>query len=369
MMKSSRRNALAGALAGMLALLPAVSVQAKELQTVKLGFAFNVMTPMIANILIAEHLGYYREEGLKVEFIPLGPNSVVLEQLASNRIEFGTAAPSIQLPIVAKGEKLPGVDFFEFTYPFKYGLAVKPDSPITSIADLKGKTLGIGSFGLTDYPVSKAVLRLAGLDPDKDVQYLVVGPGVPGGNALQRGDVDGYFHYDTGFGAIEAAGIKLRYLPMPESVPKVGGFYLQTRPEILRDHRDWAVGLGRGVAKAEVFIRENPQAGAYVFLQMFPEAAPKGVALDAQIKAIMVPLVKRAAFFASYDKSVTKWGHISADEWEQEASFLGVADKVKDPSPLFTNALIDDINNFDAEKIRKQAREYKVPVKDSSASR
>lgn len=348
------------ALAG---LIVASEARAQEpLQKIRLGFASKVVTPMIANIFIPEKLGYYREEGLTLEFIPLGPNPVVLEQLASKRIEFGTGAPSFQIPIVAKGNNLPTINFFEFAYPFKYALAVNPSSPIRSFSELPGKTVGIGSFGLTDFPVIKTVLKAGGLDPDKDVTIMAVGEGVPGGQALQRGAIDAYFHYDTGFGSIEAAGIELRYVPLPPNVPMIGGFYLQARRETLAEHREWAVGVGRAVAKAQIFIRENPEAAAYVFLQMFPEAAPKGVPLKQQIKAVMAPMVKRSRLFVSYDKSITKSGYIKPQEWEEEIQFLGVKDKIKDVSDFFTNALIDDINAFDPEKIRKQAREFKIPA-------
>jgi NitT/TauT family transport system substrate-binding protein len=190
---------------------------------------------------------------------------------------------------------------------------------------------------------------------------ITVGEGVVGGQALERHAVDALFSYDTQFGQVEAVGIKLAYVPLPPNVPDVGSLYLSARPETLKDHRNWAVGIGRGVAKAEVFIRENPRAAAYIFLKMFPEAAPRATTLDKQIAAIMVPIEKRNKFFSSYDPSVRKWGQLSAKEFEAEAEFLGLSNKIKDVSPLFTNSLINDINNFDVEKIREQAREFKIP--------
>jgi NitT/TauT family transport system substrate-binding protein len=339
----------------------ALQAQGEELQKLKLGFGTKVQSPMIANILIPEFLGYYREEGLTLEFLPLGPNSVVMEQIASKRIDFATAVPYVQLPVVARGEKLPTVNFFEFTYPFKYALAVGPDSKINSFADLKGKTVGVSSFGLTDFAVLKQILTRNNIDPNKDVNLLAVGEGVPGGQALQRGAIDALFNYDTQFGQIEAVGIKLRYVKLPDNVPHVGGLYITARPETLREHRNWSVGIGRAVAKAEVFIRENPRAAAYAFLQMFPEAAPKASTLDQQLNAIMLPIVKRQEFFSSYDKSVTKWGQLSAAEFKEEVDFMGLSDKINDTSQFFTNDLIGEINDFDAEKIRKQAREFAIP--------
>ena len=75
----------------------------------------------------------------------------------------------------------------------------------------------------------------------------------------------------------------------------------------------------------------------------------------------MTPIVKRQPFFSSYDKSVKKWRQLSAEEFREEIDFMGLGDKITDPTQFFTNDLISEINDFDAEKIRKQAREFKIP--------
>jgi NitT/TauT family transport system substrate-binding protein len=337
------------------------SVAAQELQKLKLGFGTKIVSPMIANILIPEYLGYYKQEGLTLEFFPLGPNTVVMEQIASKRIDFATGVPTVQLPVVARGETLPTLNFYEFTYPFKYGLATNPDSKIQSFADLKGRTLGVSSLGLTDYPIFKLILKRNGIDPDKDVNIIAVGEGIVGGQALRRGAVEALFSYDTQFGAVEAVGIPLRYIKLPDNVPHIGGFYLTTRRETLKEHRNWAVGIGRAVAKAQVFIRENADAAAYAYLQMFPESAPKASTLEQQISAIKIPIVKRQQFFSSYDPKIKRWGEMSAAEFKEEVEFMGLGDKIKDVSGLFTNDLINEINAFDQDKIKTEARNFKIP--------
>ena len=356
-----RRAVLAGA-AATAALASRARAQPKP-DKVRFGFATKSVSPIVGNIIIPERLGYYAREGLTVECIPLGSNQAVLAAIDAKRVEFGVGVPSFQLPMVAKGDKLPGVNFYEYTYPFKWGMAVKPDSPVKSLADLRGKRIGVSGFGLSEYPVGRAVMTLAGFNAEKDVSWLAVGEGVPAGQALERGDIDGLFFFDTGFGAIEAAGIKLRYLDMPPNVPKTGGLYLSAAKDTLTQHRAWAVGLARGTAKASVFIRANPEAAAFSFLQMFPEAGPKATSLADQVKAIMVPIVKRMPLFASYDTSVTQWGRISPAEWKEEAAFLGLEGKVGDTSAYWTNDLIDEINQFDAKAIEAEAKAFKLPYK------
>ncbi|MGH7095244.1 MAG: ABC transporter substrate-binding protein, partial [Stellaceae bacterium] len=251
----TRRSLLAAT-----ALAPIAARARTDLQKIRFGFAAKAISPIIINILIPERLGYYREEGLTVDAIPLGSDAAVMGSLQEKRIEFGPTIATYEIPIVARGGKLPLIDFYEFTYPFKWALAVKPDSPAKTLTDLKGKRIGVSSFGMADFPVGSEVFQLAGIDPKKDISWLAVGAGVTAGEALVRGDIDALFYFDTGFGTIEAAGIKLRYLRLPDDVPKIGGIYLAATRKLLADRRAWAVGLARGVAKASIFILTNPEA-------------------------------------------------------------------------------------------------------------
>jgi NitT/TauT family transport system substrate-binding protein len=52
-------------------------------------------------------------------------------------------------------------------------------------------------------------------------------------------------------------------------------------------------------------------------------------------------------------------GFIHENELQREAKFLGLS-SIKDVKPLFTNDLIDEINNFDRAKIVEQAKNYKI---------
>ena len=364
---SRRRLALAAAGTGLSAMLaPARAQQPKPaLQPIVYAFATKSMSPIVANIVIPEILGYYGEEGITVNAIPLGSNATVMATLDSKRAEFGVGVPSFQLPIIAKGEKLNVINVMEHTYPSKYGLAVMPGSPFKTIEDLKGKRLGVSGLGESEYQVGRAVMRLIGLNGDTDVSWLAVGENGIAGEALRRGDVDALFYYDTGFGAIEALGIALRYIPLPANLPKVGGLYISTTPAILREHRPWVVGVARGMLKSRIFIQENPEAAAYAFLKMYPESAPKGKTVQEQVNALMAPIVKRAPLFTNYDKSGHKPGYINAEEWTDEITFAGLGSKLtpKDAEILYTNSVIDEANAFDAEKIRREAKNYPLPYK------
>ena len=227
-----------------------------------MGFGVKSVNPIVINILIGEGLGYNREEGFTLVPRPLGANANVQIALDKGDLEFGVGTPSFQLPLYAKGELPPIVNFYEYTYPYKWDVAVKPESPLRRYEDLKGKKIGVSDLGTTDYPVTRAVLRNLGIDPDKDVQWIAVGAGVSAGVALQRGVIDALAYFDTGFGQIEAAGIAMRMLPRPKDIPLIGGLFLSARADFLKANRKLAVGYARAVAKSSEFLLANPEAGA-----------------------------------------------------------------------------------------------------------
>ena len=348
--------------AAALGLLVTSGAAAQALDKVRFGFAQNAVSPIVINFIVPSFLGYYKEEGLEVEMVTLGTNAAVMASLDQKRVEFGVGVPSFQLPLAAKGEKVPGVNYYEYTYPFKWAVAVTPDSAVKSLTDLKGRTVGVSSLGVTDYPIGKALLRQVGLDPGKDVQWLAVGEGVTAGQALQRGAIAGLVYFDTGFGTIEGAGMKMRYLALPAEVPKVGGLYISATRETLDKRRRAAIGLARGVAKASFFIQNNPEAAAYIFIKMYPEAAPRGVPLAAQIKRVVIPIAKRAPLYSPLDKSITEIGRTTAAEWADELEFLDLKGKVKDPAALYTNELIAEINKFDRAKVIAEAKAFRIPA-------
>jgi NitT/TauT family transport system substrate-binding protein len=326
---------------------------------VRFAFTSKSITPANIDVLIPEYLGYFKREGLSVEPLSLGSYGAALAAVDTKRIEFVSLTPDYQLGLVARGNKLPILNFFESTYPFKYAIAVKPGSSIKSLADLKGKTIGIPTADQKQNAYS--LIKVAGLDPDKDVSWLASGEGVPSGVALQRGSIDALFAYDVIFGTLEGAGIQLTYLPLPANVPQLGGTFVGARPDFLRDQRQQAVGVARGIAKAHVFIQENPQAAAYIFTQMYPEATPKGKSIEEQVAAILATVRKRAPLYRPLNRPDAKWGSMDAKDWIDTAAVLGL--QVPDLATIYTNDLIDEINDFDAEAVKTEARKFKIPFK------
>jgi NitT/TauT family transport system substrate-binding protein len=329
----------------------------RPLRRVAFGFATKTISPLAINLTIGQELGYFQEEGLDAEFKAISAHAALLEGIKSGSLQFSVGSPTFLLPLVARGEPYPAVQFYEYTYPFKWDWAVLPESPIRDLGDLRGKRVGVASFGTVEQNIGKAMLRRRGIDPDTEVTWQAVGEGTPGHVALRRGDIDAMIYSDTGFGAWDVAGLPYRLLPRPPDVPQVGGFFIQALPSLLRDERPVAVGFARAVAKGTVFALENPDAAAKIFLKLFPENLVPSKSFEENARDARRVVERRMPLWLPPEPGM-KLGAIREREWWDEVEFLGLSGKISDVRSLYTNELIDEINAFDAEAIRAQARAY-----------
>jgi NitT/TauT family transport system substrate-binding protein len=344
-------STLAAALA-----LPSSLARAEDLKTVRFGVGLKALSAIVINCMIGEQLGFNKAEGFSLKQMALGSNNNVQVALDRGDIDVGIGVPSTFLPIVAKGEWHGAKMFYEYTYPYKWDVAVLPTSPIKTYQELKGKKIGVSSFGGTEYPVTRHVLARLGIDPDKDVAWVSVGGGLPAGLALQRGVIDALAFYDTGFGQIEAANIKLTYLPRPANLPLIGGQFLMAPEATVKNDPKLLVGVGRSIDKASRFLLANPEAGAKAFLKMVPQAAPRGASEETAVNAIVQSITRRMRIYAPPYPNA-KWGSINEQEFKTEAEMNHL--EIKDFTQLYTNALIDQINDFDLAKVQAEAVAYK----------
>jgi NitT/TauT family transport system substrate-binding protein len=190
-MEFNRRNFMLAALASG-ATYPLQS-HAHNLRPVRVGIGFKALNSGTINLYVSEELGYAAQSGLKIESAVLGTANNCLIAIDNGTCEFAVISSSFLLPLVAQGQMSSIVAFYEYTYPYKWDIVVKPNSSIKSYKDLRGKKIGVSNLGVSDYPVTRTVLRKIGIDPDKDVSWVAVGEGVTAGIALNRGDIDALY--------------------------------------------------------------------------------------------------------------------------------------------------------------------------------
>jgi len=145
-----------------------------------------VSNPNMPNLTAAtaQQNGFFKEENLEAEIIRMNPN-VAVTALATGDVDYcqlfgavvGGAIAGLPVRVVAGY-----LDNWPMT------LIAQPE--IKSLKDLKGKTLGISSFGATPDVGARLMIKQAGIDPDKEIKILALGSDAARLTALKQRVVD-----------------------------------------------------------------------------------------------------------------------------------------------------------------------------------
>lgn len=317
---------------------------------------------------IPQALGFWEDEGLEVEIKSAKGSSLGAQMVITGAADVVHAGTSVGLmQPVAQGADL--VAFYNMIIHNFQMPAVPEDSPIQTLADLKGKKLGVVGLATATIPIVKAVLEDAGLDPENDVTFVEVGYGGQAAAALwMTKQVDALAMYDSVYAAIENVDpeqYKLRILTSPLSDRISFQTALTTTRKTLEEKRDLLVKLARGNAKATIFALENPEAAVRIHWEKYPEQKPTNVDEEAALEQSVHALLARINHMRIDTMAVPRdqWGYmheVDVTTYLDMLKKLGDVDASVEADALYTNALIDEINNFDPEEIKALARDYKV---------
>jgi ABC-type nitrate/sulfonate/bicarbonate transport system substrate-binding protein len=158
--------------------------------TIKLGRQTAAEEPlwvMMAKPELTPNLG----KVYKLDITPFRASDATFKAYEGGQIDAGTASANAAIVAASKG-----LDFkvvASLSLESKDGsftpYAVKADSPIKTIADLKGKTVGINGYRSSIELWARAALVSGGLNPDRDVNWAVV-PFPAMAEAVKTGKVD-----------------------------------------------------------------------------------------------------------------------------------------------------------------------------------
>jgi len=145
-----------------------------------------VSNPNMPNLTVAmaQKSGLFRDETLEAEIIRMNPN-VAITALATGDVDYcqlfgavvGGAIAGLPVRIVAG---------FLDNWPMT--LIAQPE--LKALKDLKGKTLGISSFGATPDVAARMMIKQAGIDADKEIKILALGSDAARLMALKQRVVD-----------------------------------------------------------------------------------------------------------------------------------------------------------------------------------
>lgn len=241
---------------------------AQDLKQLTMGFSIDSIVQQIPYHVAKEH-GYFEDEGLDVSFEFFDGSSALVQQIVAGNVDTGSPAMGSVFNAIVQGHDLKV--YLSWQYKSVFTLATPADSGVKTVADLKGKAVGVSELSGGEVPVVRAVLREAGLTEGEDVRIIPVGEGSAlTVNALQTGQIHAYSSNLFDVAAIRAAGIPMDII-MPESVANFPGNSLIARGDRLEEDREAFQGVARAMARALVYVENNSEEAFELARQLRPE--------------------------------------------------------------------------------------------------
>ena len=304
-------------------------------------------------------LGYWKAEGLDVEVTSVEGSAAGLQQIGSGNINVVSLGPEEVVIGREKGVKIKG--FFVQARTTIFRVVVPSDSPIKTVAELKGKTVGVPALASGSVPFVKALVASAGVDPEKDLKLLAVGVGAPGALALQQKKVDALALWDTLQASLENRGLALRRLDLP-MVQDMIGQTLATSDGYLAENPDVLVGFARGIAKAILFGLTNPEAAVRIHWKVYPQTKPQSGDEATLLKEALHVFRARFELQRVDHRPDKRYGAVTAAQWQTLTNIYKeqkIVQGTVTPADVYTDKLLDQINTFDQQAVIRHARDYK----------
>jgi sulfonate transport system substrate-binding protein len=230
----------------------------------------------------------FEKDGITIRWVQSAGSNKALEYLNAGSIDFGSTAGAAALIARVNGNPIKSI--YVYSRPEWTALVTGKDSSITSVADLKGKTVAV-TRGTDPHVFLVRALADAGLKTD-DVKFVLL-QHADGRLALSRGDVDAWAGLDPLMAAAEVEeGARL--------------FYRKA------ENNSWGV-----LNTPESFAAEHPEIVKRV-LAAYEDARRQALADPAKLKAALVeaaklpePVIDRQ--LARTDLSTSRIGDAQAD--------------------------------------------------------
>ncbi len=317
-------------------------------------------TLSIAPQMMAFKMGYFKEAGLNPTITPFEGAATLLPQLAQRHVAFGWMNPDVLMVARQPGRDPVPIKAYYNGIPLSpYEIVVLKDSAIKTLSDLKGKNIGVGAMSWGNLASTKAQLRGYGMEFERDYQFVPVGGGATAFRALSTGQIDALNLFDTLHNQLELTGVEIRRLPQDQKFLDLFSSSWVTHNDTLRDNPDLVTRFTRAAVKGVIACNANPEACVKNFWEMYPNTKPATGSEEEKMKTALVILNTRLATMIPHG-NLQEMGRFKDGSWADYVSVLHEGGQLKSADipvdELYTNELVDKINDFDADAVVKAAK-------------
>ena len=229
----------------------------------ELKITWNTNAVCNVGVAVADTQGFFAKRNLKVEKINFaGATDQLLELLASGKADAGVGMALAWMKPLEQGFD---VKLTAAIYGGCIRLLTTHELGITSVAGLKGKTVGTVSMASPDKNFISILAVKQGIDPIKDIEWRAY-PADLLGVALQKGEVQAFSGPDPIVSIIRDRD------HLMEVTNNLSGEFehracciLGVRGTLVRDERPVAAAITAAMMEAQEWVAGNPDAAAAIF--------------------------------------------------------------------------------------------------------
>ena len=336
---------------------PSEPEETRDLRMVVGTFVLNVSYPFVN---MPRALGYWEDAGYDVSVEGVGSSTDAMQQMVAGNADLAEIGSTIIVQANVKEDL--EVKNVHGTGMVDWGLAVPKDSDIESVEDLDGKSIGVFDLGSSGIPLLDFYLQDNGIDPENDIEKIPVGFGPQASTALNRGDVDAVMLWNSALAQLENLGHEFRIFRM-EEWQQMPDFSLATMQSTFEEDRQMVVDIARGMNKAIVFTRANPECVVKLQWKYWPDTKPADVdeetAMQHELNLLNAQM--EVAVIRAYEyHGAELYGLATEEEYSNLQQFMvdqGILENTVDPGTFIIQdeSYWEEINDFDHEAVRQQA--------------
>lgn len=299
---------------------------------------------------VAKKFGYFGDIETTLEPGPMEATATV-KLVDQEQSDMGYPSPGVFSLALEQG--IPLISAWEMGAYDVFNIALPKGSPVKALADLKGKTVALGSAGWQ--AICDPMFAQAGVDP-KEISYVEAG--ASWGQSLQQGQADAALSWEGLRAQWTGQGLDFDYLigrnvskfPANSFVMRRKDYEDASKKELYESYlRGWAMGLEFG--------HSNPRAATHIVMQQFPslQLTPE-VATESMMQLANV-------FRGDFEKR-QGWGWHDLESWKLFLSTIrsiGQISKDIVAEDVIKNDYVAGANKFDAAKVTADADAYALP--------
>ncbi|TAK35922.1 MAG: ABC transporter substrate-binding protein [Chloroflexota bacterium] len=256
---------------------PAASPKPLSMQKVSVaGIALGQQTP----IWIAQEKGFFKQEGLEVQFVNTPTGREIMSALIGGSVQFGVPSITDPLNAIEQGAQLRTV--FTLTTAGELALVIRKDVAAklgitadmpadTALRRVKGIKIGISSIGTGAHLQTSAVLKQRGVNTDTDVSFVPVGGGPALLAAYQQKAIDAFAWVPPEDLMAEHAGDTLVFwFNQLDEYKGLTYMTLTVTKQFIDEHTDVVQAFVRGAAQGWKYLMTDKEGAYQVFKTHVP---------------------------------------------------------------------------------------------------